>query len=70
MTDNYTINDAFHDGFECGLLYALRYAETVGDIHMTTDDASRLAEHLGAFKSWRTEEEWHTFVLGNINSRE
>ena len=60
MTNDYTINDAFHDGFECGLLYALRYSEEILKHRMNPEDLSRMASHLELKKPWRSEEEWQT----------
>lgn len=66
MQQDYTINDAFKDGFECGLLYMLRYSEEDYYDHLTNNDVTRLASHLAEKKPWKTAAEWETLILNNI----
>ena len=65
MTPDYTINDAFKDGFECGILYMLRYIEEVQPQRLTTDDIVHLASHLESKKSWKTSDQWKTTLMSN-----
>ena len=58
MVSDYTVNDAFKDGFEDGLLYMLRYMAEVEGRHLSDREVLKLAEHLGVHKSWRPEEIW------------
>lgn len=67
MFSDYTINDAFHDGFECGLLYILRYIEEDYDRHITANEVARLIIHLEEKKPWRSHAEWEELILNNIN---
>lgn len=62
MQQDYTINDAFHDGFECGLLYMIRYLEESPKHGFTNKDAAALAEHLESKKPWKTGDEWHELL--------
>lgn len=64
MVPDYTINDAFKDGFECGLLYILRYAETEAQCHISNEDLVRLSEHLETKKSWKSRDEWCKLLGG------
>ena len=66
MNPDYTINDAFHDGFECGLLYILRYAEEQEKLAMGIDDISQLARHLETMKPWRTTSDWESLILTTL----
>ena len=66
MQQDYTINDAFKGGFECGLLYILRYAEEEYSQLMSDDDVAHLASHLAEKKPWKTEAEWKEFILNNL----
>lgn len=66
MVPDYTINDAFHDGFECGLLYILRYAEEQGSLQLSIDDVKQLTGHLTEKKPWKTAPEWETLILNNL----
>lgn len=67
MQQDYTINDAFHDGFECGLLYILRYMKENSDRHLTTHDVARLIVHLEEKKPWKSHDEWEELILNNLN---
>lgn len=67
MTPDYTINDAFHDGFECGLLYALRYAKDATGQHISEEDLDKLAVHLDSKKCWKAYEEWRCWLNQNIS---
>ena len=66
MVPDCTINDAFHNGFECGLLYILRYAEEQEKLAMGIDDVSQLARHLAEKKPWKTNPEWESLILSNL----
>ena len=50
MVPDYTINDAFQDGFEDGVLYMLRYMIEVEEIEIRDSMVLRIAEHLGEHK--------------------
>lgn len=65
MSYDVSIMDALKDGFDSGLLYALRYHDSV--CRVTDLDISKLASHLGALKPWRTKEEWETFIHKHIS---
>lgn len=69
MVPDYTINDAFKDGFECGILYMLRYIEEVQPQRLTTDDIASLANHLEEKKQWKTSDQWKTLLMSNANRR-
>ena len=62
---NYTINDAFKNGFEDGLRYLLRYIRESGEIPMTEDDILDLAQHLEKWKRWRDLEGWLEWIHRN-----
>ena len=62
MQPDYTINDAYHDGFECGLIYILRYCRENGINELTNLDEVRLAEHLESKKPWRSADEWADII--------
>lgn len=64
MSSDYTINDAHHDGFECGLLYILRYVEEEYDQVLYVEDIERLAAHLESKKVWKTAGEWEQMLHG------
>ena len=66
MIPDYTINDAHRDGFECGLLYILRYATEVEDIDIRNSLISRLTEHLAEKKPWKSREEWEWLIRGSL----
>lgn len=66
MAPDYTINDAHHDGFECGLLYILRYVEEEYDQVLSTDDVARLAAHLESKKKWKSGAEWEELIYGYL----
>ena len=63
MNPDYTINDAHHDGFECGLLYILRYIDKYTTHELSTDEISELARHLESMKCWKSAEEWEALIL-------
>ena len=67
MRQDYTISDAFHDGFECGLLYILRYVEENYEQHITANDIARLIVHLEQKKPWKSHSEWEETILKNLN---
>lgn len=69
MVPDYNINDAFKDGFECGLLYILRYAAEDYDQLLSDDDMARLTAHLAEKKPWKTAAEWEEFILNNISKK-
>lgn len=62
---DYTINDAHKDGFDSGLLYALRYYHEVEGRHMTDREIARLARHLESHKSSRDSDEWVDLINRN-----
>jgi hypothetical protein len=66
MQQDYTINDAHHDGFECGLLYMLRYNDEELASCLTDEELELLAAHLAKKKPWKTAEEWEAFIINNI----
>ena len=70
MVPDYSINDAFHDGFECGLLYILRYAEEVSNNRLSTNDIKKLIIHLEEKKPWKSHAEWETLILNHISRYE
>lgn len=65
MRQDYTINDAFKDGFECGLLYILRYASEDYDQLLSDDDMAHLTTHLEEKKPWKSATEWEELILNN-----
>jgi hypothetical protein len=67
MQQDYTINDAHHDGFECGMLYILRYAAEDYDQLLSDDDVKHLVVHLAQKKPWKTTDEWEELILNNLN---
>ena len=69
MQQDYTINDAFKDGFECGLLYILRYVEEDTDHRITANDIARLIIHLEDKKPWKSNAEWETLILNALKRR-
>ncbi len=64
MQQDYTINDAHHDGFECGLLYILRYLVEEELTELDADNIAHLASHLESMKCWKSTEEWEELILG------
>ena len=56
MIPDYTINDAWKDGFEDGVWYILRYAKELD----LSDEKNRwrVASYLELKKPWRTMSEW------------
>ena len=64
MCSDYTINDAYHDGFECGVVYILRYLKEVGNL-----DDMDLACHLESKKPWKTAEEWAGVIRDKVYLR-
>lgn len=58
----YTINDAHHEGFECGVVYILRYLKESGIENVSDLNPVDLACHLDARKPWKTAEEWFEVV--------
>ena len=69
MQQDYTINDAHRDGFECGLLYALRYLVEEELTELDTDNIAHLARHLESMKCWKSAEEWEELILNNISKK-
>lgn len=67
MRPDYTINDAFKDVFECGILYMLRYIEETQPQRITRDDVASLAAHLAERKRWKTDDEWASALTSNAN---
>lgn len=66
MHSDYTINDAFHDGFECGLLYILRFMEENSERRITANDIAKLVIHLEEKKPWKSQAEWEETILKNL----
>lgn len=64
MIPDYTINDAFKDGFESGLLYVIRYF--MDSRPLSDQEILRLANHLELKKPWKTDEEWLEMIHVNI----
>ena len=66
MTPDYTINDAHRDGFECGLLYILRFE--LEELHRWPSDEefAAIAEHLAEKKPWKGRDEWEWFIRGSL----
>lgn len=64
---DYTINDAFKDGFEVGMLYILRYAVEIEGISLTDMDVLRLADNLAAHKTWRPDEQWAMMIHNSLD---
>jgi hypothetical protein len=62
MHSDYTINDAYHDGFECGIAYILRYAMENRDWQLTDRDIVALGEHLWNHKPWHDSNVWTEMV--------
>lgn len=58
MNCEYTINDAYHEGFECGIVYILRYLKESNVQDLTDLTVYDLACHLEMRKPWKTAEEW------------
>lgn len=69
MNPDYTINDAFQDGFECGLLYVLRYAMEVESVSLTDTDVLKLADHLAAHKLFKPSEQWAMTIHNEVSRR-
>lgn len=65
MAPDYTINDAFKDGFECGIMYMLRYIEETQPQRLTVEDVNRLATHLAERKRWKDNKEWKAVLTSN-----
>jgi hypothetical protein len=61
---DYTINDAFCDGFETGLYYLIRYAATdsINLYPLVDDEVEHLVKHLSEKKKWRSAEEWEALI--------
>ena len=66
MQQDYTINDAYKDGFECGLLYVIRHSCDIMGHNIADEDISKLANHLGSMKPWKTEEEWLSLIRNYV----
>ena len=62
MNPDYTINDAHHDGFECGLLYILRYTYENYNQLLSDDDTRELVAHLAEKKPWKSASEWEELI--------
>lgn len=62
MSPDYTINDAFCDGFECGIEYLIRYIDEETFLYINNEEVIRLAQHLGEKKKWKTAEEWEQLL--------
>lgn len=60
----YTINDAYHEGFENGVVYILRYLKESGIDKVSYLNVFDLACHLELRKPWKTAEEWVEVVRG------
>lgn len=62
MKEDYNFGAFIHEGFECGLLYILRWAEEEHNQLLSDDDMKRLVEHLAEKKPWNSAEEWETLI--------
>lgn len=67
MVPDYTVTDAFQDGFEDGVLYMLRYMIEVEEIEIRDSMVLRIAEHLGEHKPWRPEEIWASKIHKHVD---
>lgn len=70
MQNEYSVNSAMQEGFECGVLYALRYYEESVKRNLSCDSAAAFANHLSHYKRWKTKDEWETFLLKTLRDRE
>lgn len=69
MTPDNNFSEFLHSGFECGLIYALRYIEEEACIfQFNTDDINQLARHLEEKKPWKTATEWEEHILNHISA--
>ena len=68
MTPDYNFAAFIHEGFECGLVYALRYLEEEGMVQLSTDDIAQLAFHLESKKPWMSSNEWNELILNTISA--
>lgn len=66
MQRDYTINDAFQEGFESGVVYILRYNAEKNGVTLTDIDVVVLGEHLRSYKPWRDSEQWADFIHKNV----
>lgn len=66
MQQDYTINDAFKEGFESGLVYILRYNAETNGVTLTDRDIVVLGEHLWNHKPWRDSAAWAEFIHKNV----
>lgn len=67
MNPDYTINDAHKDGFDSGLLYALRYFELVTEHHFTDTEVTSLSEHLAFRRPDRSSEQLAMMIHNNLD---
>ena len=59
MTQDYTINDAWKDGFESGLIKIMRYIPQ----HKFKDEELRtLANYIATTAPWKTRDEWYDIL--------
>ena len=65
MHNDYTINDAHKDGFECGVLYVLRYFHEVEKRRLTDRQIAKLAEHLESHRFDKDFGEWTELIYRN-----
>lgn len=63
MYSDYTVNDAYHDGFENGLVYILRYLKEAGIDKIAELSDVDLACHLETRKPWKTAEDWWKLIV-------
>jgi hypothetical protein len=69
MTPDNNFSEFIHNGFECGLIYILRYLEEEACmLQFDTDDISHLASHLAEKKPWKTAPEWEEFINNHIST--
>lgn len=64
---DYTINDAHRDGFDSGVLYALRYFEEKTGCRLTDLDVVCLSEHLALRRPDRSSEGWAELIHRNLS---
>ena len=66
MKEDYNFGAFIHQGFECGLLYILRYAAEEYNQLLSDDDMARLTAHLAEKKPWNSAAEWEDLINSNL----